>query len=62
MLISPFNEEEFRKAAFSMHLNNKFPGLDGLNAGFYRKFCPICEEKYLKLVAPGSKRVISHLI
>lgn len=39
-LTSPFSEEEFRQAAFSMH-PDKSPGPDGLNPGFFQKFWPL---------------------
>ncbi|MCI28182.1 CNGC5-like protein, partial [Trifolium medium] len=40
MLTYPFNEEEFGKAAFSMHPDKSLCP-DGLNPGFYRKFWPL---------------------
>ncbi|MCH99842.1 hypothetical protein A2U01_0020857, partial [Trifolium medium] len=41
MLTSPFIEEEFQQAVFSMH-PDKSPGPDGLNPAFYQKFWPLC--------------------
>ena len=39
-LTTPFKEEEFRQAIFSMH-PDKSPGSDGLNPGFFQKFWPL---------------------
>jgi hypothetical protein len=40
-LTAPFTMEEFKDAVFSMQ-DDKCPGPDGFNSGFYKKFWDIC--------------------
>ncbi|MCI44963.1 CNGC5-like protein, partial [Trifolium medium] len=49
-LTTPFTMEEFKEAVFSMQ-DDKCPGPDGFNPGFYKKFWDICGHEIYKCIS-----------